>query len=160
MKRIESRGCNLPEDFVLCEDVFGAGSQTIGAWDTNRHLVIMNPALSEKHMTQAAWIRTITHELIHGFDQCRVRMDPNDCAHVACTEIRAANLSGDCDIGAELERRGLRSPSISGHQQKCVRRRAELSARGNPACLGRDVPKVVDDVYEACYADTTPFPHN
>ena len=33
---------------------------------------------------------------------CRNKM--NDCASIACSEIRAATLSGDCDLKLELMR--------------------------------------------------------
>ncbi len=35
----------------------------------------------------------LTHELIHMFDYCRHNMDLTDAKHLACTEIRAANLA-------------------------------------------------------------------
>jgi hypothetical protein len=40
---------------------------------------------------------SMVHELIHAVDMCRTKMDPiNNCIHLACTEIRAENLSGEC----------------------------------------------------------------
>lgn len=30
---------------------------------------------------------TIAHELIHAYDQCRVKLDRSNCLHVACTEV-------------------------------------------------------------------------
>jgi inner membrane protease ATP23 len=45
----------------------------------------------------------MVHELIHAIDLCRTKMDPlNNCMHMACTEIRAENLSGECDWTREL----------------------------------------------------------
>ncbi|KAL7525191.1 hypothetical protein ACHAXR_000898, partial [Thalassiosira sp. AJA248-18] len=39
----------------------------------------------------------MVHELIHAVDMCRTKMDPiKNCIHLACTEIRAENLSGEC----------------------------------------------------------------
>ena len=35
----------------------------------------------------------LTHELIHMFDYCRHKLDLNNVKHLACTEIRAANLA-------------------------------------------------------------------
>jgi len=35
----------------------------------------------------------LTHEMIHMFDACRHEMDFKDMHHLACTEIRAANLT-------------------------------------------------------------------
>ena len=39
----------------------------------------------------------LAHELIHAYDDCtRRKMDWMDVRHHACSEVRAANLSGDC----------------------------------------------------------------
>ena len=35
----------------------------------------------------------LTHELIHMFDHCRKKIDFKNPEHLACTEIRAANLT-------------------------------------------------------------------
>lgn len=39
---------------------------------------------------------TLTHELVHTLDYCRAEIDWTNLLHLACTEIRAANLSGEC----------------------------------------------------------------
>ena len=39
--------------------------------------------------------RILTHELIHAFDVCRAHYDNNNLEHLACSEVRAANLSGE-----------------------------------------------------------------
>lgn len=47
---------------------------------------------SEEHA-----FKSLAHELIHAIDLCRTNMDPiNNCVQMACTEIRAENLSGEC----------------------------------------------------------------
>lgn len=35
----------------------------------------------------------LIHEMIHMFDYCRHKLDFTNLEHVACTEIRAANLT-------------------------------------------------------------------
>ncbi|CBZ53196.1 conserved hypothetical protein [Neospora caninum Liverpool] len=40
--------------------------------------------------------RVLLHELVHAFDFARAEISPDNCRHVACTEIRAYNLSGQC----------------------------------------------------------------
>ena len=161
LRKIESRGCALAAEPIICEDVF-EGAPLVGGFDPTRNVVVMNPGVPEAALNQSEWTRTITHELIHAFDHCRVDFDSNNCEHLACTEVRAANLSGDCDFGVELARGGLRSFTIRGHQQKCVRRRAELSISAKPQCVGsaRGVKATVDDVFEPCYADVSPFATN
>ena len=71
---------------------------------------------------------------MHAYDHCRARdLNWSDCDHHACSEVRAAALSGDCSFGAEASRGnwGLRAQA-----QACARRRAALSVAMNPACRG------------------------
>ena len=106
----------------------------------------------------------LKHELIHAIDMCRTNMDPlRNCMQLACTEVRAENLSGECNQKWEFLRGQLTSPRQLlwpsdgvGHQQKCVKRRAVDSVRGNPNCTDQ-AELYVDAVFQRCYADTFPF---
>lgn len=51
-------------------------------------VVICQNTARSTSMVQGA----MTHELIHMFDYCRHKMDLTDIRHLACTEVRAANL--------------------------------------------------------------------
>ncbi|OEH73628.1 hypothetical protein cyc_06140 [Cyclospora cayetanensis] len=44
--------------------------------------------------------RVLLHELLHAFDFARAKIDTDDCSHIACTEIRAINLSEQCGLWA------------------------------------------------------------
>lgn len=44
--------------------------------------------------------RILAHELVHAFDFARAKIDTANIDHIACTEIRAANLSGECEVGS------------------------------------------------------------
>ena len=97
--------------------------------------------------------KTIAHELIHALDACRTKMDPlRNCVHLACTEIRAENLSGECSFLRELPR----MERYAGHGQACVRRRAILSVRANPKCAAH-AEQYVDAAMERCFQDVYPF---
>ena len=75
--------------------------------------------------SQVAMIKTLSHEMIHAFDDCRADIDWTDCVHHACTEvgqcgglpggreitnlwaalqIRASNLSRECRWVEEFKR--------------------------------------------------------
>ena len=96
----------------------------------------------------------ISHELIHSFDFCRAHTDFNNTRHHACTEIRAANLSGECSWWREVKRGVLQ---WRDHQEKCVRRRAVISVLGNPAVRNVDEAReVVGAVFERCRKDLQP----
>lgn len=98
----------------------------------------------------------LTHELIHAYDHCRAKdLDWLNCAHHACSEIRAASLSGDCNFKMELLRGNV---AVRGQHQKCVKRRAELSVGMNPHCARPGQAKhAVEKVFDACFKDTAPF---
>ncbi|XP_020112232.1 mitochondrial inner membrane protease ATP23 isoform X3 [Ananas comosus] len=68
------------------------------------------------HMTiQDEINQVVIHELIHAYDDCRAKnLDWKNCAHHACSEIRANHLSGDCHYKRELLRGFMK---IRGHEQ-------------------------------------------
>jgi inner membrane protease ATP23 len=101
---------------------------------------------------------TLVHELIHSYDDARARIDWTNLVHHACTEIRAANLSGDCSFWRELNRSNISPLGISMAGQHCIRRRAQISVLMNPACPSNGVAEAaVDKAWSTCFADTAPF---
>ncbi|RHY33018.1 hypothetical protein DYB32_001945 [Aphanomyces invadans] len=129
--------------------------------------------LCQNHIKDQEWMdRTLAHELIHAYDHCRAQVDwKTDCDAHACSEIRAAALSGDCDWHLEVFRghfniakqHQVRSSFLDMNHlikmvlaQVCVRRRAELSLKYNPMCTGKET-SCVDKVFETCYKDHFPF---
>jgi inner membrane protease ATP23 len=112
--------------------------------------------LCQEHVTGPKHANTIlAHELIHAIDMCRSKMDPlRNCMQLACTEIRAENLSGECNMKWEFLRAKLNG--FFGHGQQCVRRRAIDSVKANPNCTAK-AEAYVDAAMERCYKDTFPF---
>lgn len=99
---------------------------------------------------------SMTHELIHAIDMCRTKMDPiNNCIHMACTEIRAENLAGECHWVRELQR-GRMGTNFVGHGAECVKRRAIRSVKANPNCAEK-AAEYVDAAFDRCFKDTFPF---
>lgn len=97
----------------------------------------------------------LTHELLHAYDHCRAaNLDWSNCEHHACSEIRAANLSGDCAWKRELLRGNT---NIQKQHQICVRRRALISVGLNPNCSMLRATSAIDRVWNTCYNDTQPF---
>ena len=108
--------------------------------------------VNEEHAHQS-----IVHELIHAIDLCRTKMDPiNNCIHMACTEIRAENLSGECGAVREMVNGRTSMGTFKGHGAQCVKRRAALSVQANPNCKDR-ANEYVDAAFERCFRDTFPF---
>lgn len=99
--------------------------------------------------------QVIIHELIHAYDECRAaNLEWSNCAHHACSEIRAGHLSGDCHYKRELLRGFLK---IRGHEQECVKRRVMKSLSINPNCSETTSKETMEAVWDICYNDTMPF---
>jgi inner membrane protease ATP23 len=125
----EDTGKRIPAKIALCDDGFPEGQDGVNV--------------------------TLAHELIHAYDHCRAKISWDSCVQHACTEVRAANLSGDCSFQREFVGRGFYA--FKGQGQKCVKRRALLSVMGNPNCDEIKAKMAVDKVFDVCYQDTAPF---
>ncbi|KAJ2160915.1 Mitochondrial inner membrane protease atp23 [Coemansia sp. RSA 552] len=98
---------------------------------------------------------TLAHEMIHAYDDTNFKLDWYNLEHHACTEIRAASLSGDCTWFQEAMRGNL---GFLKHHQTCVKRRAALSVRANPNCKSKQhADAAVNKVFNSCFTDTRPF---
>ncbi|KAJ3186217.1 Mitochondrial inner membrane protease atp23 [Gaertneriomyces sp. JEL0708] len=148
LENLEKAGCPFTEKHFRCTpcDVTRAGG-----FAPNFGVVLcQNSFLSKQHMED-----TMTHELIHAYDQCTAKVDWNNCEHYACSAIRAANLSGDCKFTREL-RRGFFE--VAKHHQACVKRRAIAELKQLPHCQGPNVAEdAVRAVWDSCFNDTAPF---
>jgi hypothetical protein len=102
----------------------------------------------------AEYSNSVLHELIHAYDDCRANINWHNCDQVACAEIRASALSGECRSQAERQRG---QTGLSGQLQKCVKRRAELSLKNSRYCQGKDSAIIVQKYFDKCYADIEPF---
>ena len=100
---------------------------------------------------------TVILEMVHAYDHLRFKVDwEQNLRHAACTEIRASSLSGECRWVREVFTRG--KWKLARQHQECVRRRAILSVAGRPFCKDDvQAAKVVNEVWDSCFADTRPF---
>ena len=96
-------------------------------------------------------------EMVHAYDYLRFKADMVDnLRHAACSEIRASSLSGECRFWKEFWHRS--QWKLTYQHQECVRRRATLSVAGRPNCKDDvEAAKVVNEVWDSCFADTRPF---
>ncbi|KAH6830514.1 Ku70-binding family protein [Perilla frutescens var. hirtella] len=147
-EQLEKSGCVIGSNFIrgyTCKQAVGGGySRGEGV------VVCCNHLLIQDQVTQV-----VVHELIHAYDDCRAaNFNLNNCAHHACSEIRAAHLSGDCHYKRELF---LGSLKLRGHEQECVRRRVLQSLASNPNCSELGAKYAMESVWNICYNDTKPF---
>lgn len=68
----------------------------------------------------------LTHEFIHMFDWCRNNLDFKNIDHLACTEIRAANLTHCSFISAHTQGDATLF-NIKATHQDCVKTKALYS---------------------------------
>lgn len=114
-------------------------------------LLCQNRIIDQNHLED-----TLSHELVHYYDNVKFKVDWLNLKHHACSEIRASSLSGECRIMNQIKRAGLTKVG-RGHQE-CVKRRAILSVEANPNCKDKEqATKVVEEVWDSCFNDTRPF---
>ncbi|GAB9474835.1 hypothetical protein Gpo141_00011952 [Globisporangium polare] len=147
---MDKMGCKMETGFyssVECEGQINGGFHLDEAGKPG-------VVLCQNHIPDQEWMdRTLAHELIHAFDHCRAKMDWSNCEQHACSEVRAAALSGDCNWKYEFFRKNF---NIAKQHQICTRRRAKLSVQHNEACKGKE-DECLDKVFETCYRDVSPF---
>ncbi|ERN13696.1 hypothetical protein AMTR_s00049p00146280 [Amborella trichopoda] len=107
-ENLEKAGCRIGEDFVKAVE---CDKQISGGYVRGDGILVCS-----NHMNMQDEVdQVVIHELIHAYDDCRAaNLDWANCAHHACSEIRAGHLSGDCHYKRELLRGHLR---IRGHEQ-------------------------------------------
>lgn len=97
----------------------------------------------------------LAHELLHMFDQCRAKMDLKNIDHLACTEIRAANLFHCSFLSAFAQ--GTASPfSIAKSHANCVKHKAMLSVLAVRGVTEAEAMEAVERVFTKCYNDLEP----
>ncbi len=150
MQALTNSGCAVPRSFFRC-----APGNAAGFYGLRQGITLCENQFDNYSDAQIA--RVLRHELTHAYDFCRAQVNPANCLHVACTEIRASALSGECSLSQELLR--LQLPlTVSRHFRACVRRRAALSLDALPHC--RDsADKALDAAWNRCFNDMEPFDH-
>ena len=118
-------------------------------------IFVNNDILSKRgKLSHADLGAALLHELIHAYDDARAIVDPSNCMHQACSEIRAAKLSGECSWSNEWRNFHL-NPFVSG--MRCVSQHAISSVSKNPSCRGDLAEWAVEAMMAKCYRDYEPF---
>ncbi|KAG9006457.1 Mitochondrial inner membrane protease atp23 [Tulasnella sp. 427] len=149
LKHLSAAGCNLTTSYIHCQP---CNLTRAGGFSPDKGILLCQDGFwSKSHMED-----TLVHEMVHMYDHVKFKVDWKDLRHHACSEIRAANLSGDCKWSREIKRGFY---TFSKQHQDCVRRRAILSVQQHPDCAGDQAraEKAVNEVWESCKADTRPF---
>ncbi|KAJ9595149.1 hypothetical protein L9F63_013557, partial [Diploptera punctata] len=148
---LKSSGCALDiRRHIACEVCDPSVS---GGYDPvlNQVVVCQNVARS-KGMVQGV----LTHEMIHMFDYCRNNLDFKNIDHLACTEIRAANLAHCSFLSAWNQ--GDASPfRIQQQHQECVKTKAMQSVLAVRKVTEEEARAAVNRVFIRCYNDLEPI---
>ncbi|CAM9250978.1 unnamed protein product [Sphacelaria rigidula] len=159
-EKMAELGCYLPREAFVCrpcgDDLSVSGGWNPGMKDRDGKPSPEIVLCEDKEMSQKMVNHTLAHELIHAFDQCRIKINWDNCLHHACSEVRASNTSGECNMMEEWKRGNIK---WANGQQSCVKRRAELSLKMNPKCADR-AREYVETAFESCYEDTEPYDKN
>ncbi|CAM9022802.1 unnamed protein product [Wickerhamomyces anomalus] len=149
LQQIKKAGGHVSDDKIVCDicDEWKGG----GFHPELGVLLCQNRIIDKWHLED-----TLSHELVHYYDNSKFKVDWVNLKHHACSEIRASSLSGECRLMNQIHRAGL-TKFGRGHQE-CVKRRATLSVASNPFCKDKEeAKKVVEEVWDSCFNDTRPF---
>eukprot|EP01100_Stratorugosa_tubuloviscum_P012419 TRINITY_DN58_c5_g1_i1.p1 TRINITY_DN58_c5_g1~~TRINITY_DN58_c5_g1_i1.p1 ORF type:complete len:203 (+),score=86.62 TRINITY_DN58_c5_g1_i1:3-611(+) len=146
--KMRELGCKIPETFFNCATCNGEFSS--GFSSSRGITVCINRLCGEKVLD----LDNIRHEFIHAYDHCKAKVSPINCEQIACTEIRASSLSGECGLLRELTRGNY---GIVNQGAECVKRRSLLSLNNHPLCKGENGLLALNRVWSECYKDNAPF---
>ncbi|CAN6464344.1 unnamed protein product [Victoria cruziana] len=147
-EHLEKSGCHVGDGFIKAVE---CDKKISGGYVRGEGILVCSNHLNLQDEVD----QVVIHELIHAYDDCRAaNLDWTNCAHHACSEIRAGHLSGDCHYKREFLRGYMK---IRGHEPECVRRRVLKSVLANPYCSESAAKDAMDAVWDVCYNDTKPF---
>eukprot|EP01122_Echinamoeba_exundans_P010900 TRINITY_DN4186_c0_g1_i1.p1 TRINITY_DN4186_c0_g1~~TRINITY_DN4186_c0_g1_i1.p1 ORF type:complete len:201 (-),score=22.15 TRINITY_DN4186_c0_g1_i1:68-640(-) len=143
---LNKSGCDVTREFFTCRP---CKRPVQGFYDSRLGITMCENYLP----TKGAVEDVLMHELVHAYDNCRVELDTSDCVQVACAEIRAASMSGECRFSREIMRGQFR---YFKHVPDCVKRRAVNATSALPHCKPV-AEKSVQKAWQSCYNDYAPF---
>lgn len=150
---LESQGCALDLERHLICDICAEGKneQNQGGYDDEHNQIFLcaNNSGSKIH-------GVLVRNLIEMFDRCVHKVDNANLDHLACIEVRKANLAS-CNF-LNYYSRPESSFGVQGQHSNCVRHAAVRSLKESKFVEDEVKAKeAVDRVFPKCYADLEPF---
>ncbi|CAG0890325.1 unnamed protein product [Darwinula stevensoni] len=151
MDALKSSGCEVDiRRHIVCE---GCEKTVTGGYDpTLNQIVVCQNMCRQDSVVQGV----LFHEMIHMFDYCRNKLDFKNLQHLACTEIRAANLA-HCSFMSALVEGNVSPFSIANQHAKCVKDKAIMSVLAVRKVSLEEARNAVESVFPQCYADLEPI---
>lgn len=97
--------------------------------------------------------KSMVSSLLEAYDYCRANYNANDLSHLACSKVRAANLTS-CSYFETFKSSMFK---IDNSRKECVRAKAALSLQTVRNISEEEALKAVDSVFDRCYNDLEPF---
>ncbi|KAL7023796.1 hypothetical protein ACKWTF_012788 [Chironomus riparius] len=151
MGALKSSGCAIDiRRHISCE---ACDYSVSGGYDPmlNQIVVCQNVAKNEG-LVQGV----LTHEMIHMFDYCNNDLDFKNIDHLACTEIRAANLT-HCSFMSAMIQGDASIFRIKKAHQNCVKTKALCSVLAVRKVTAEEALAAIDRVFPKCYNDLEPI---
>lgn len=152
---LKAQGCPFEWDRHVACDACAPGGDPVasrGGYDERANQVFV----CANNCTSAGAVHAVlVRNLVSAFDACVARADPRNLDHLACTEVRKANLA-NCEFSAYLSRVDAR-PAVRGEHGRCVRKTAEEALVKAKFVEPAAAAAAVDRVFGRCYADLEPF---
>ncbi|XP_003748033.1 mitochondrial inner membrane protease ATP23 homolog [Galendromus occidentalis] len=151
MYALRAAGCDIdPKRHISCEPCH---PDVTGGFDAEMNqIIICQNGSHSRGVIQS----NLAHEMIHMFDFCRAKFDFKNAEHVACSEVRAANILHCSFMTAMLQ--GETSPFDFGATHKnCVRTKAVKSVMASSSLTKEQAEEAVDKVFPFCYNDLEPI---
>ncbi len=104
--------------------------------------------------------RLLAHELVHAFDFARAQIDAKNPAHIACTEVRAYNLSGECELWNTWW--DTLGEDMVNYKQRCIKKAVHQSLlQHEPSATSltghNETIPLSPEAFRKCYNDHWPF---
>ncbi|XP_035436499.1 mitochondrial inner membrane protease ATP23 homolog [Spodoptera frugiperda] len=151
MAALKSSGCPIDiRRHISCEICDYSVS---GGYDPELNQIVVCQNVSTRQgMVQGV----LAHEMIHMFDYCRNQLDFKNMEHLACTEIRAANLT-HCSFASAWSQGDASWGKIKKAHQDCVKTKALYSVLAVRQIGMKEAVDIIEKVFPKCYEDLEPI---
>ncbi|XP_060535062.1 mitochondrial inner membrane protease ATP23 homolog [Cylas formicarius] len=147
---LKSAGC--PVDIrrhIACEE---CAPNVSGGYDpVLNQVVICHNTVKKSGLMQGV----LMHEMIHMFDYCQNKLDFKNLDHLACTEIRAANLA-HCSFMSAWMAGDTSIFNFKQSHQTCVKNKALSSILAARNVTEEEGMRAIERVFTKCYNDLEP----
>lgn len=151
MGALKSSGCEIDiRRHIACEY---CDPVVTGGYDPIlNQIVICQNTVKKEGIVQGI----LAHEMIHMFDYCNNKVDFKNIDHLACTEIRAANLT-HCSFFSACTQGDASLFRIKKAHEACVKSKAMFSIINVRSVTKEQAMEAINRVFPKCYNDLEPI---